>query len=127
MSGEVDELFEGGRAARPRFAFAVSVLSVGVLLTVLGMACSAVPGGLITLAGYFVVQKEIDRVDSGYLAVEHRPALLRLRLLAWFSLGLVIALFIVQAVLLCTGFYVDLWAGALELLRPFVEREAPAP
>lgn len=127
MSAEVDELFEGGRAARPRYALALTVLGTGILLTVVGLACSAVPGGLITLAGYFVVQKEIDRVDSGYLAIEHRPALLRLRLLAWSCLGLVIAAFIVQGVLLCTGFYVDLWAGALELLRPLVESEPVSP
>ena len=125
MSADVEELFEGGRAARPRFALALAILGIGVVTTLLGMACTAVPGGLITLAGYFVVQKEIDRVDSGYLAVEHRPALLRLRLLAWFCLGTVIALFIVQGVLLCSGVYTALWAGALESLRPFVEAPAP--
>jgi hypothetical protein len=121
MSGEVEELFEGGSAARPRWGFALGVLGAGVALTLLGLACSSVPGGLVTLWGYFVVEKEIDRVDTGYLPVEDRPALLRLRALAWACLALVLGTFVIQGVLLCSGAYVPLWAAAIELLRPIAE------
>ena len=119
MSRDVDELFEGGRAAEPRVKWVLGVLVTGLLLTLLGMACTAVPGGLVTLAGWNALQKEIDRVDSGYLPIEHRPLLQKLQVLAWASLGIVVACFIVQGVLLCTGFYTSLWGMALEALRPW--------
>lgn len=127
MSGDVDELFEGGRAAQPRWGLALGLLGGGLALTLLGLVCSAVPGGLVTLWGHFVVEKEIDRVDSGYLPVEHRPLLLRLRLASWAALALVFGAFVIQGVLLCSGAYVPLWASALELLRPLAEQAATDP
>ncbi|TVQ91865.1 MAG: hypothetical protein EA397_08155 [Deltaproteobacteria bacterium] len=118
MSRDVEELFEGGRAAEPRVKWVLGVLISGLVLTLLGMACTAVPGGLVTLAGWNALQKEIDRVDSGYLPIEHRPMLQRLQILAWASLGIVVACFIAQGVLLCLGFYTTLWGLALEALGP---------
>lgn len=118
MSQEVEELFEGGRAAQPRIKLVLGVLGSGVLLTLLGLACSSVPGGLLTLAGWSILQKEIDRVDSWYLPIEHRPLLYKLRILAWASLGIVVACFVIQGILLCTGSYVVFWGGLIESLRP---------
>lgn len=115
---DIDELFAGGGAAKPRTGRILTVIGLGLLLTLLGMACSAVPGGLVVLFGWSMSQKELDRVDSGYLPVENRPALLRLHMVAWACLLLVIACFIVQGVLLWAGVYTQLWVTAIELLRP---------
>lgn len=123
MSTDVDELFgDGGRKARPKTTRIVVVLVVGLVMTVLGMACTAVPGGLVTLVSWALVEKELDRVDAGYLALEHRRQLVLLRQLVWAGLLMVLALFFVQGFLLCFGWYGTFWTEILELARPsFVE------
>mgnify|MGYP001449551137 CR=1 FL=1 len=126
---EVDELFgDGGRQARPKTTRIIAVLTTGVVLTVLGMACTAVPGGLITLVSWALVEKELDRVDAGYLALEHRPQLVLLRRLVWAGLMLVLALFFVQGFLLCFGWYGTFWTWLIELARPsFVPMDTDIP
>lgn len=126
MSRDVDELFgEGGSGARPRTRLIALVLGSGLLLALLGMTCTAVPGGLITLVAWALVEKELDRVDSGYLALDYRPGLVTLRAFVWASLLLVMGLFIIQGVLLCTGWYTSFWSSMIESLRPFVLPDAP--
>ena len=127
-TADVDELFgEGGRRARPRSLRVGVVLAVGLVLAILGMACTAVPGGLVCLVAWALVEREIDRVDSGYLALDYRPGLVTLRALVWASLVVVLGLFIVQGFLLCTGFYTTMWTEALDLLRVVLLPEAVEP
>lgn len=127
MSGEnVEELFgEGGRASKPRTGRVVAVLATGLLLTLLGMACTAVPGGLVTLVAWYLIEKEVDRVDSGFLPLEYRPRLVTLRAVVWASLFLVVVLFLVQTVLLFNGVYYALWSAAIELFRPLATEGVP--
>lgn len=116
---EVGELFgESGTSARPRTGLVIAVLVTGLTLTVLGMVCTAVPGGIVTLISWAMVEREIDRVDSGFLPLQHRPALVAVRGSVYVGLLIVLALFVVQGVLLCNGTYVALWSAAIELLRP---------
>lgn len=122
----VDELFgEGGKAARPRTGRVIAVLVTGLVMTLLGMACTAVPGGLVTLVAWYLVQKEVDRVDSGFLPLEYRPRLSLLRTIVWASLFLVVLLFFVQTVLLFNGVYFALWSQAIELFRPLATEGLP--
>ena len=116
---DVGELFgEGGTKARPRTGLVIAVLITGLSLTVLGMVCTAVPGGIITLVAWAMVEREIDRVDSGFLPLQHRPALVAVRGAVWAGLLLVVGLFVIQAGLLCNGTDLALWSAGFELLRP---------
>jgi hypothetical protein len=112
---ELDELFgEAGARPRPRTGLVVTLLAVGLLATVLGMVCTAVPGGLLVLVAWQLVEKDADRVESGYLPAEARTTVVWLRRATLAAIVLVVLLFVAQAVLLAMGFYDVLWAGFLE-------------
>ena len=52
MSTDVDELFgEGGGAPTPRTSLALALLVAGLVLAVVGMVCSAAPGGVAAAGG----------------------------------------------------------------------------
>ncbi len=106
MSEEIDELFgdEGGQST-PRTRPAIALAVAGVLLALLGMACTAAPGGVLTLLGLWWIERERERVDNGALPPDARPAVERARRVVFASLGVVIALFFLQALLFCSGFY----------------------
>jgi hypothetical protein len=128
MSEAVDELFgEEGSAAGPRVRTILALLGTGLVLSLLGMACTAVPGGLVVLVAWSMVEKDLDRVDSGYLALEHRPTLSAVRRAVYAGLVLVVLLFLAQTVLLCTGVYYDLWSAGVEMLRPVALPEGVGP
>lgn len=114
MAREVDELFgEGEGAPKPRSALIWTLLLSGLLLAVAGLLCSAAPGGVLVLVAWMLVEKEMDRVDNGYLPVEVRPVVARLRTATYIGLMLVVLLFVVQGWLFCTGFYESLWEQML--------------
>lgn len=119
----VDELFgEGAGAPKPRTVLIVSLLVGGLLLSFLGLACcTTAPGGAIVLVAWAVVEKEMSRVESGYLPEEFRRYVGRLRLFTWASVLVVIGLFVTQLILLAVGAYDELWFAALEMMRTPVE------
>ena len=115
MSQKVDELFgEGATKVAPKTRLIITLLGLGCALTVLGLACSSVPGGLIVLWAWTLMEKEIDRVESGYLPEDSLPALRRLKGVVWLTLGLVVVVFMIQSALLFNGFYFFLWGSAIE-------------
>lgn len=127
----VDELFgEGAGRARPRTALIASLLISGLLLTVVGMACIAAPGGILVLLAWMHVEKDVERVESGYLPAEDRPTVELSRRLTYAGLLVVVVLFAVQGVLLCNGVYdvvldevyLPLWQGFVRSLL-----DAPPP
>jgi hypothetical protein len=112
---EVDELFgQGGGAPSPRTATIVSLLVGGLVIGLVGLACTSVPGGVMVLAGWMLVEKEMDRIDSGYLPSDARKTVGVLQMLAYAAVFGVIALFGLQAWLFCSGAYDQLWADMLE-------------
>lgn len=114
MAREVDELFgEGGGAPAPRSTLIWVLLLSGIVLSVVGLACSAAPGGLLVLIAWMTVEKEMDRVDNGYLPADARPTVQRVRTACYLGLVIVILVFVAQAWLFCAGFYEWLWAEAL--------------
>jgi len=115
MSQKVDELFgKGGASVQPKTRTIIALLASGMLLAVLGLACSSVPGGLLVLWAWSIMEKEIDRVESGYLPEEAIGHLRSLKTIVWTSLLIVLILFIGQTVLLFTGFYIGFWGFIVE-------------
>lgn len=117
MSRDVEELFgEGGGAPTPRTVLVLSLLVSGLLLAFLGLACSTAPGGVLVLLAWVAVEKEMDRIESGYLPADAREHVARLRLFTWAGVLVVIGLFLAQALLLCSNSYDPLWLAFLMLL-----------
>lgn len=116
MSEPVDELFGDAHAPTPRRGLVLVLLGTGLLLSVFGLACTSVPGGLIVLAAWGVVDKESERVASGYLPEAAGTEVRRLRQAVLLGLGFVLVLFLVQAWLLGVGFYEQVWGLVVAVL-----------
>lgn len=114
MSRDVGELFgEGEGAPAPRIGLAIGLLVAGLVLAVLGMACTTAPGGLVVLGAWMVIEKEYERLESGYFPEEVRGRVETVRAFTTTGVLTVIVLFVVQGALLCSGFYDPLWMGML--------------
>lgn len=106
---DLDELFgEGGGTPSPRIVPALALSVIGVITAILGMACLSAPGGILVLLGLWWIERELDRVDNGYLSEEDRPRIESARRFVFLCLGVVILLFFAQAFLYCSGFYQNL-------------------
>lgn len=108
MSKRVEELFSGGEAAqRPaRSGWIKALLAAAIPLDVLGiLSCTSVPGAALTLAAWWLVDRELALLESGVIAVESAPALGRLKQLTLGALTFCGVSLFVQIVLLSTGFY----------------------
>ncbi|MEZ4235099.1 MAG: hypothetical protein R3F59_02840 [Myxococcota bacterium] len=125
---EVDELFgEGGGAVRPRYGLIIGLLVVGVLLGVFGMACTPAAGALFVLLALYVADKEVARVESGYLPVGEQRRARRIRNLVVAGVVALVGLFALQLVLLSAGVYDNPWEGVLQRLVAVKEAVYPAP
>jgi len=118
MAKDVDELFgAGGREVRPRTVPILVTLGCGLVVAVLGLACTSVPGGLMVLVSWMLIEKEMSRIESGYLPVKYEGNLRSLRIAVWAGMILILIIFFLQAYLLCTGTYVTVWSALLDGLR----------
>ena len=115
---EVDELFgtEGGQPT-PRLGLVWGLLATGLGLTILGLACSAVPGGLVVLASWWAVDREWDRVGSGYLPADTAPRVRLARQVVVAALVFVLLMFVLQGWLLYRGVYASAWTEAWVAIR----------
>lgn len=91
-----DELFEGGPAPVPRTARVVGLVGGGLVVAVLGLGCSVLPGVLLVLAGWFFAEGDVERVDNGYLAADHARRVRATRVLAALAVLLTCVLVAVQ-------------------------------
>lgn len=106
MPAELGELFgEGWGHPTPRTRLIGGLLISGVVLTFFGMACIAAPGGLLVLLAWMYVEKDMERLESGYLPEADRPRVELLRNLTYGGLLFVILMFVIQGLLLCNGGY----------------------
>ncbi len=108
----MDQLFGGeavGASAsgpEPRNRLILGLLVVAVPLDLLGVACcTSIPGMVFTLAAWLVADADLARVESGHLAMDAAPGLVRLKqvafgLLVWCGLT-----FMIQMALLGNGAY----------------------
>ena len=125
MSERVDELFgSGGTEAKPRLLLVAFLLSTGVVVTGLGLFCSVVPGALVVLLAWLVVERDLDRVDSGFLPVTERPRLVVVRAVVWAVVAGVSALTLLQLAGMWTGVYPSLWSS---WIAGWVESAGPVP
>jgi len=112
---DVDELFgEGEGAPSPRVAAVTGLLGGGLVVALVGMACTAVPGGVMVLFAWMLAEKEMDRIESGYLPSDARGVVRLLRTATFVGVLIVVGLFVVQGWLFCSGFYDALWMQMLE-------------
>lgn len=119
MAQDVDELFGGGQGQpAPRTGLVGALLVGGLLLSIVGLACSSVPGGILVLIAWSVVETENDRIESGYLPLDARGRVRALRAAVYFAIVVVVAALAVQLWLLGQGFYQILWSSLLELVLP---------
>jgi len=119
MTSKVDELFgEEGQTVRANIRGIVTTLACGVILALMGLVCSSVPGGLIVLWAWSMTEKEIDRVESGYLPEDALPKLRILKGFVWASLIVILIIFVGQTILLFSGFYVAFWGDIVQSFAP---------
>jgi hypothetical protein len=120
----VDELFGGGPGEpQPRLRLGYGLLGSGLAVAVVGMLCTVVPGAGMVLASWSVAEKEMDRLESGYLPETRRDALLNLQRATRFGVVGVIALISLQFGLFCAGVY----PRAYLMLLSLIESLGPAP
>jgi hypothetical protein len=116
MAEEVDELFGGAGEPRPRVGRVAALILSGLLLAILGLACTSVPGILVLLLAWSAAGVEEERVESGYLPKTSAAQVHALRRISTTALMLGAVLLVVQLVLLNRGFYQDKWEAALQWL-----------
>lgn len=97
----LDDLFGGDEEPKPRLAKTWVYLGVGLLLTVLGLACTTLPGGILILLAWSNADIEQVRLRSGYLPDSARPVLQRQLYCIYLSLALAWGAFALQGFLLC--------------------------
>ena len=115
MSQKVDDLFgEGDSAVQPKTKTIIGKLVLGGVLAFFGLACTSVPGGLLVLWAWSIMEKEIDRVESGYLPEETLGTLQTLKGFVWAALLVILVIFIGQTILLFSGFYVGFWSNIIQ-------------
>lgn len=114
-STRVDELFGEGRGTpRARVPLILALALSGAAAAAVGLACSLVPGGLLLLAAWVVAEKDLMRVEAGFLPVDQGRPLRILRALVMVSVVLVTVGFVAQTWLMRVGFYTELWGALLE-------------
>lgn len=112
MSNEVDELFaEGDRGVQPRSALVTLLVAIGLGIALLGFPCSAVPGGLVVLVGWFVAEKENARLESGFFPSDLGRRVRTARSIAIYGVLATAAIFSVQLLLTMNGTYEQWWSG----------------
>ncbi|MEQ1567877.1 MAG: hypothetical protein ABMA64_19715 [Myxococcota bacterium] len=113
---EVDELFgRGGGAPSPRTWLAVGLMLGGLAAAVCGLPCSTLPGGVLVLLGWFVVEQDADRLEAGYLPVDAAGRVRTLRWIAGSALVGVVLVVGVQFYLASrTPVYHALWTYTLQ-------------
>ena len=106
---QTDDLFGSEDAPVPRVRLIATLLAAGMLLSFLGLACTSIPGGVLILWAWLSVEKELDRIDSGYLPESERPRMKRWRRAVIGGLWLVLGLVAIQAFFLCLTDVYEVW------------------
>lgn len=123
---EIDELFGAGiGATSPRSRLIIGLLALGGVLTLIGMICTPVLGAIPLLAAWWISEKEMDRLESGYLPLKYERQVFAIRKGVHFTLFIGLFLFIVQTGLLCFGVPVGLWESGVAGLAQWLESIAP--
>ena len=98
---DLDELFGGEDEPSPRVAKTWFYLGLGLLLAILGLACTTLPGGILILLAWSNADIEQARLRSGYLPESAAPTLHRQLYCIYAGLALAWGAFALQGFLLC--------------------------
>jgi len=102
----LDELFgEATAEVQPRTNQVYALIGAGLLVALLGLACSSVPGVIVVLLGWYVADKEGDRLDSGFLPQTFAASVHHAQRVAWFGVAGAVLIILAQVMLFCGGFY----------------------
>ncbi|MFT6147197.1 MAG: hypothetical protein ACJAZO_004029 [Myxococcota bacterium] len=74
----------------------------------------------MVLVGLMRVETERKRVESGALPASDTEAVTNALRVAYAAMGLVVVMFIVQTLLLCLGYYQQLWGQLFYTLRELI-------
>jgi len=132
MSERVDDLFAPENGGGAKLTGSLILIGTGSALALVGMLCSAAPGGLMVLVGLMRIEGERQRIDNGALPESARKSVNSALRMAYVATAVVVALFMAQVLLLCFGVYEDLWGALFYALRPFLAMlfdlpDAPTP
>lgn len=119
-NANLDELFGSGGAPDVQRKPVIMLLVSGLITTVLGLACTTAPGGVLVLMSWMRVEKEVERVRNGFLPESARPEVERLRWVTYVGLLFVVLMFCLQAFLLCSGVYERVLVSAIPYWRDAV-------
>ncbi len=119
MSEKVSALFAGEPPpppveAGPRLRMLRTALIIALPLDLLGVFCwTGVPGAALTLWAWLQADGEMAGVEAGLYASDDAAEMMRLRSLSGWLLAFCVVSLLVQAWLLTTSFYGDLWGWLL--------------
>jgi hypothetical protein len=109
---DVDQLFgRGDDAPKPRTATIAAMVFGGLLVAVVGLGCTVIPGLGLVAWGWNVAEVDWARATSGYYASESQRRAWWGRLVAILALLAAFGLLFVQLWLVWAGFYHVLWGG----------------
>lgn len=114
---DVDELFGIGGEPGPQVWTAGLLLGAGLVVAIVAAACTSVPGALLVLAGWSLVEQDLARIEAGFLPERHRRTLRRLQIGAWVAVAVVNALLVVEGLMFAFGIYQDQWSQFFAWLR----------
>jgi hypothetical protein len=120
--GTLDELFEPTAATSSRGAptargaLVRAWVALGLLLATAGLALSSVPGGALVLAAWYVAERDLARIQAGYLPIDAEPDALDARRYAVVGVLGALVVLALQAWLLSSGFYAVFWLSIAERL-----------
>jgi hypothetical protein len=111
---QVDELFGGGGAPEPRTWLITALLFAGTLTSLAGLGCSVIPGVLITGGAWYLVERDLGRVEAGFYPEASRPRLQSLEHWTVAALVFALVLMFVQGFLHCIGVYLVGWGTVIQ-------------
>ncbi|MFT6161297.1 MAG: hypothetical protein ACJATT_004386 [Myxococcota bacterium] len=120
MADRVDDLFASGTRRGPRLTLPYILIVTGTIVALVGLLCTSAPGGVMVLVGLMRVETERKRVESGALPASDTEAVTNALRVAYAAMGLVVVMFIVQTLLLCLGYYQQLWGQLFYTLRELI-------
>jgi hypothetical protein len=113
---DVDELFGGTDAPKPRLGRIAVLLIAGWITVIVGLACSVIPGLLVLAWAWNTVETDWERIANGYYPEDQRRKVVVARIVTYATIFLGLCVLIVQWFLLGWGFYHMLWSAAIEAI-----------
>lgn len=115
----VDALFAGEPPpppvdVRPRVRRLRAIIAVALVLDLLGLLLTVVPGAAMTLWAWLAADAESERLEAGTYDEQSAAAVLGIRSVARWAMIFCVFCLVAQATLLHRGFYDPIWARLID-------------